>query len=71
MICIIAATYKEAERWAAGQHLYEYEWFYPSSKEALTNRKNFHTVVVGEGEIPNAYLNELLKLSWKNGRGSI
>lgn len=68
MICIIASNYKEANRWANGQMLLEFEWFYPSSREDIKARKNFVTVVVGEGDIPNGYLNEMLSLAWKHGR---
>lgn len=68
MICVLAANYREANRWANGQMLLEFEWFYPASKEDIKARKNFVTVVVGEGDIPNGYLNEMLNLAWKHGR---
>lgn len=68
MICVIASSYRAAERWADGMMLQPHEWFYPSSEEALFGRINFHVIVADGAEIPNGYLNRMLNLAWKQGR---
>lgn len=69
MICIIANSYKSAERWAAGQLLEDREWFYPACLEDLYYRKDFHVIVTPDGaDIPNAYLNKLITLAQRRGR---
>lgn len=68
MICIIAESYRAAERWANGQMLRRDEWFYPASEEDLYSRSNFHVVVDTSSEIPNGYLNRILTVAWKQGR---
>lgn len=68
MICILAPTFRSAERWANGQMLKDDEWFYPSSEEALIGRINFHVIVADGGDIPNGYLNRMLSIAWRQGR---
>jgi hypothetical protein len=68
MICIIASSYKEAERWAAGQLLKPDEYFIPTDRQDIIARKDFHVIVVGDGDIPNGYLNDMLNIAWKRGR---
>lgn len=68
MVCLIASSYRDAVRWAKGQMLNDNEWFYPVTKEDIKARKNFITIVVNGGDIPNGYLNEMLMLAWKYGR---
>lgn len=70
MICLIAASYKNARRWAISQHLEDNEWFYPKSPFDLYSKNNFHTIVVPDGleEMPNRQLNDLLTVAWKRGK---
>lgn len=70
MICLIAANYKSAKRWAVSQHLEDGEWFSPRHTFDLMRRSNFHTIVVPDGleEMSNTQLNDLLTIAWKRGK---
>lgn len=50
MICLIASTYRIAQKFADTQNLYSSEWFYLSDETDITSRQNFHVIVVGEME---------------------
>lgn len=70
MICLIAGTYKSAERWAKSQNLEPWEWFWPADVFVIYGKKNFHTIVVHDGidNLSNDKLNRLLTASWESGR---
>lgn len=70
MICLIAGTRKDAEKWARAQNFRIDEWFYPDSVFDIYKRKNFHTILVHENIdlITNDQLNRLLTTAWECGR---
>jgi hypothetical protein len=71
MICLIAGTRKDAEKWARAQNLRSDEWFHPDNVFAIyAKRCNFHTILVHEGidNISNHDLNLLLTAAWECGK---
>jgi len=70
VICLIAGTFKSAERWAKSQNLRIDEWFYPETVFDIYRRKNFHTITVVDGidNLSNDALNRLLVAAWECGR---
>lgn len=70
MICLIASSKKNAEHWAASQHLMPDEWFWPASAYDIIKRKDFHTILVPNGleHVTNAWINSMLEYAWKYGR---
>ena len=50
MICLIASTYRIANKFADTQNLHSSEWFYLSDEIDIRSRTNFHVIVVGEIE---------------------
>lgn len=70
MICLIAGTFKDAEKWAKAQNLRIDEWFYAKDVFTIYGRKHFHTIVVSEGidSLTNDQLNRLLTAAWECGR---
>lgn len=70
MICLIAATKKDAEKWAKSQNLRFDEWFWPASVYELYVKKGgFHTILVNDNieSITNDQLNRLLTTAWDVG----
>ena len=47
MICILAGSRLEAERFAKSQEWDHTEWFCPLSVDQVKVYKNFHTLVIG------------------------
>lgn len=70
MICLIAGTAKDADKWARGQNLRAEEWFYGATLFHIYGKKNFHTIIVPENIdlLSNNELNRLLTAAWECGR---
>lgn len=70
MICLIAGTQRDAEKWARSQNLRADEWFYPNSVFDIYKKKHFHTILVHDGidNLTNDQLNRLLTAAWDCGR---
>lgn len=71
MICLIAGTKKDAEKWAKSQNLSFNEWFWPANLFDIYARKGeFHTILVHDGidHLTNDQLNRLLTAAWESGR---
>lgn len=71
MICLIAGTRKDAEKWARAQNLRADEWFWPANVFDIYRRSGlFHTILVQDGidHLSNDDLNRLLTAGWECGR---
>lgn len=70
MICLVAGTFKDAEKWAKSQNLRIEEWFFAKDLFTIYGKKNFHTILVHEGidHLTNDQLNRLLTACWECGR---
>ena len=69
MICILAATYKQAERWATAQQLADDEWFCTLDQFDLYNRENFHVIVLDTAsELPPILFERLFNMAQERGR---
>ena len=70
MICLIAASYRYARKFALSQHLNDDEWFWGAAAEEIMSKRNFHTLLVLDGieNVNNQYINTMLELAWKCGR---
>lgn len=70
MICIIAANYADAKRFAFGQEWEDSEWFFAADEVDLLRRNNFHVLVIASSanHIPESYFNKMFTLAKKRGR---
>lgn len=70
MICLIASSRVNAQRWADSQHLKADEWFWPAGAFDIIKRKNFHVILVPHGieHVSNEWINTMLEYGWKYGR---
>lgn len=68
MICLIAASFLEAQRFAYTQYLSNDEWFFCLDENDLVNRKNFHVLVVGNmHNVPSFHFEKLYQLAKQKG----
>jgi hypothetical protein len=70
VICIIAGNYREAEQFARSQSLDKDEWFYPADVDSLSNKNNFHVIVIGTaGEnVPEHYFDKIWSVAKERGK---
>ncbi len=69
-ICIIAGNYHEALSFAKAQSFDPDDWFTPADESDLTNKSNFHVIVVGTAGMntPASYFNRIYNLALERGR---
>lgn len=69
MICILASSKLQAERWAAGKLLEDDEWFYAETTMDLMKRKNFHVIITeSAGVMPPHLFEKFFALAKARGR---
>jgi hypothetical protein len=69
MICILAAAYIHAKRWAVAQHLADDEWFCPLDESDIYTRQNFHVIILeNASELPSMTFERLYTLAQTRGR---
>jgi len=68
MICILANSRLEAERFASSHLLESDEWFSPKNEGELRFREDFHVLIASNMNLPEPLFNKILHLAKERGK---
>ena len=67
-ICIFAPNEDDANKWAKSQNLDKSQYFYPHSTGEIMLKNNFHTIVIGVGNISSSEFEKAYNIALEQGK---